>query len=122
MDKDLLKFCLEKGFLLDEEVLKVLSESGDLDSAKLIIESIKNITQKKIITREIFQDKEKVIKIFSALPEQHQKKLEKLKIKLGLEIEISKEVISHVQEEKPKKIVKDNSNVRILSRQFSKAF
>ena len=116
MDKDLLKFCLEKGFLLDEEVLKVLSESGDLDSAKLIIESIKNITQKKIITREIFQDKENVINVFSALPEQHQKKLEKLKIKLGLEIEISKEVISHVQEEKPKKIVKDNSNVRILSR------
>jgi len=115
MDKDLLKFCLEKGFLLDEEVLKVLSESGDLDSAKLIIESIKNITQKKIITREIFQDKENVINVFSSIPEQYQKKLEKLKIKLGLEIEISKEVISHIQEEKSKKIIKDDSSVRILS-------
>ncbi len=47
MNKDLLKFCVEKGFLLDEEVLKLLSETGDLESAKLVLESVKNTTQKK---------------------------------------------------------------------------
>jgi len=99
MNKDLLKFCVEKGFLLDEEVLKLLSETEDLELAKLIIESVKNTTQKKIITREIFQDKENTNNVFSSLPEQNQKKLEKLKIKLGLKIEISKEIVSEVQEE-----------------------
>ena len=43
MDKDILRFCLEKGFLLDGDVLKVLSEVGDLESAKLVIENIKNV-------------------------------------------------------------------------------
>jgi len=109
MNKDLLKFCVEKGFLLDEEVLKLLSETGDLESAKLVIESVKNTTQKKIITKEIFQNKEKVNDFFSSLPEKNQKKLEKLKIKLGLEIEISKEVLSNIQE-KPNKDLKEEAN------------
>ena len=50
MNQEILKFCLEKGFLLDEEVLKVLSETGDLESAKIILEKIKNYTQKRVIT------------------------------------------------------------------------
>ncbi len=113
--KKILAFCLEKGFLLDEEVLNLLSETGDLESAKLVLESVKNTTQKKIITREIFQDKERANNVFSALPEQHQKKLEKLKIKLGLKIEISKEVISEIQEGKPKQFLKEEVSVRVLS-------
>jgi len=109
MNKDLLKFCVEKGFLLDEEVLKLLSETGDLESAKLVLESVKNTTQKKIITLKIFQDKEKTNNVFSSLPEQNQKKLEKLKIKLGLKIEISKEISSNIQE-KPNKDLKQEKN------------
>jgi len=107
--KEILAFCVEKGFLLDEDVLKLLSETGDLESVKLVIESVKNATQKKIITREIFQDKEKTNRFFSSLPEQHQKKLEKLKIKLGLKIEISKEVVSNAQE-KSKEDSKEEKN------------
>jgi len=112
--KKILAFCVKKGFLLDEEVLKLLSETGDLESAKLVIESVKNVTQKKIITREIFQDKEKANNVFSSLPEQNQKKLEKLKIKLGLKIEISKEIVSDAQE-KPKEDSKEEANVKVLS-------
>ena len=114
--KKILAFCLEKGFLLDEEVLNLLSETGDLESAKLVLESVKNTTQRKIITREVFQDKERASNVFSALPEQHQKKLEKLKIKLGLKIEISKEVISEIQEGKPKQFLENGSNVKVLSK------
>ncbi len=112
--KKILAFCVEKGFLLDEEVLNLLSETEDLESVKLVIESVRNATQKKIITREIFQDKERTNNFFSSLPEQNQKKLEKLKIKLGLKIEISKEVISDVQE-KSNKDLKEEANVRVLS-------
>ena len=112
--KKILQFCLENGFLLDEEVLKLLSETGDLESAKLILESVKNTTHKKIITREIFQDKEKASNVFFALPEQQQKKLEKLKIRLGLTVEISKEIVSEMSEN-PKLSLKADSKVRILS-------
>lgn len=92
--KEVLRFCLEKGLLLDGELLKLLSETSDTESAKLIIESIKNKTTQKIITKEIFlKNRNHVKEFFSNLPEENQKKLERLKIKLGLKIEISKEIL-----------------------------
>jgi len=93
-DKKLLKYCLEKGLLLDKEVLEMFSETKDLESVKLIIEKIRNHTQQRIITKNIFDsNKEQVVKFFSTLPEESQKSLEKFKIKLGLSIEISKEIM-----------------------------
>ena len=35
---EILKFCLENGLLLDNEVLSLFSETNDLESLKLIIE------------------------------------------------------------------------------------
>ncbi|MBI3622899.1 metallophosphoesterase [Candidatus Pacearchaeota archaeon] len=91
--KEILKFCLENGLLVDNEILNLLSEEGDVDSIKLIIERIKSYTQGKIITKDLFyKNKENVSRVFLDLPEEKQRKLEKLKIKLGLSIEISKEV------------------------------
>ena len=92
MNKDILKYCFEKGVLLDNEVLNFFSEANDIDSVKFLIEKIQRQTSQKIITKEIFQDREKIKDIFSDLPSQNQPTLEKLKIKLGLSIEISKEV------------------------------
>ncbi|OGJ12781.1 hypothetical protein A3K82_02470 [Candidatus Pacearchaeota archaeon RBG_19FT_COMBO_34_9] len=90
---EILKFCLERGFLLDNEVLKIFNESGeDIESIKLIIEKIQNSTNQRIITRRLFnQNREKVFQVLSTLPKENQQQLEKLKIKLGLSIEISKE-------------------------------
>ncbi len=95
--QEILKFCLEKGLLLDKEVLNLFSETSDLESLKLIIEKIKIHTQQKIITKNVFyENKDKVNQFFLTLPEENQKKLEKLKIKLGLSIEISREQdVSH---------------------------
>lgn len=97
--KEILKFCIEKGLLIEPEVLNLLSEAtGDTESVKLIIEKIKSHTQKRIITRSLFeQNKEQVTEFFLTLPKENQKSLEKLKIKLGLQIEISKEVSSFEQ-------------------------
>lgn len=97
--KEILEFCLQKGLLLDKEILNLFSETNDVESVKLIIEKIKSHTQKRLITRNLFdENKEQVCKVFSTLPEENQKELETLKIKLGLSIEISKEI------EKPRKI------------------
>ena len=110
--KEILDFCLQKGLLLDKEVLNLFSETRDVESVKLIIERIGNYTQKRIITKNLFdQNKEQAYKVFSTLPEENQRELETLKIKLGLSIEISKEI------EKPKKSEHETlvNGVRVIS-------
>lgn len=138
--KQILRFCLEKGLLVDKEVLSLFNETSDIESVKLIIEKIKNCTKQNIITKEIFyENKEKVNEFLYELPKKNQEELESLKIKLGLSIEISrekqilnesveKEILenklpyeSFENSEKAKKIKKkeegggEESNVKILS-------
>jgi DNA polymerase II small subunit len=100
-NSEILKFCLQKGFLLDNEVLNLFNETNDVESVKLIIERIKDSTQQRIITKSLFnQNKDKVFQIFSTLPKENQQQLESLKIKLGLTIEISKEVSKPILQKK----------------------
>jgi len=90
--KKILNFCLENGLLIDQELLELFKDEKDLDAIKLILEKIKVYSQTKIITKEVLRTNyEKVGQVLSDLPEQNQKSLEKLKIKLGLSIEISQE-------------------------------
>tara|TARA_Y100000310_G_scaffold174669_3_gene174786 strand:+ start:13698 stop:15272 length:1575 start_codon:yes stop_codon:yes gene_type:complete len=90
---EILKFCLEKGLLLDKDLLSFFSENSDIESAKLILENIKKYTNQRVITKNIFyENKDRVNELFSGLPQEKQGNLEKLKIKLGLSIEISREV------------------------------
>ena len=101
--KQILRFCLEKGLLVDKEVLNLFNETSDIESVKLIIEKIKNCTKQNVITKEIFyENKEKVNEFFYELPQKNQKELESLKIKLGLSIEISREkqILGEIREEK----------------------
>ena len=51
---------MERGLLIEPEVLNLLSETGeDPESVKLMIEKIKMHTQKRIITKHLFeQEKE----------------------------------------------------------------
>ena len=115
--KEILKFCIEKGLLIEPEALNILSETCDSESVKFILEKIRDSTQKRIITKNLFkQNKEKVVQFFSTLPKENQKQLEKLKINLGLQIEISKELsseISPVGEAGSKE--EEHSDVKILS-------
>lgn len=114
---EILKFCLEKGLLLDEEVLNLFNETDDVETLKLFIDKIQTYTQKRIITKKIFCDKERFGKIFSTFPESRKKNLEKLKIKLGLNIEISREV----QNISERNDLKEDSlgNVKIVSMDYA---
>ncbi|MEN7982691.1 MAG: metallophosphoesterase [Nanoarchaeota archaeon] len=110
---DILKFCLQKGVLVDKDILNLFNETGDLDSIKLIIEKIKSQTQTKIITKNTFEtNKEKFNDFFLNLPEENKKSFESLKIKLGLNIEISKEFSI---EKKSSTNIFTGSNVKIIS-------
>ena len=115
MDKEILQFCLKKGLLVEKELLDLFSETSDLDSVKLIIEKIKNSTNQNVITRNVFhENKDKVNKVFLELPYENQKKLEKLKIKLGLSIEISKEISIETSKSENKSILE--GGVRVYDR------
>ena len=111
---------MEKGLLLDPEVLNLFSETADVDSVKLIIEKIGSYTRKRIITRELFEkNKEQVSDFFLGLPKENQEKLERLKIKLGLQIEISKETSTIIGPEVKTFSIEEDSEepqVRILSK------
>lgn len=115
--KEILKFCLERGLLVDKDVLSLFSESKDFESVKFIIEKIKSQTSEKVITRELFsKNLEKVTRVFSSLPEDKQKNLEGLKIKLGLSIEISKEIISPLKEKDAfAEMVEEEGGVKVIS-------
>lgn len=125
--KEILRFCIENGLLVDKDVLNLFSETSDAESVKLIIDKIRTETNKKILTKQIFyENKDKVNEIFLGLPEEKRKNLEKLKINLGLSIEISKEfagnetVVKEIkgnleQEDVKKQGVVDYEGVKILS-------
>ncbi len=116
--KEILKFCIERGLLIEPEALNMLIETGDSESVKLIIEKLRDSTRKRIITKNLFeQNKEKVVQFFSTLPKENQKQLEKLKINLGLQIEISKEISlesSPLKEDTREE--EEHSDVKVLSK------
>lgn len=92
MNKEILNFCVEKGFLVDSDLLEMFSETSDIESVKLIIERVKTYTHQNVLTKNLFErNKEQVNKFFLDLPDEKKRSLEKLRIKLGLSIEISKE-------------------------------
>ncbi len=119
--QEILKFCLERGFLLDKEVLALFDETNDVEAVKIIIEKIKDSTNQRIITKNLFnQNKDKVFQIFSMLPKENQQQLEKLKIKLGLSIEISKEfstskVEEKAEEKRERRLTQELNDVKVLS-------
>ena len=95
MNKEILNFCVEKGFLVDSDLLELFSETSDIESIKLIIEKVKTYTHQNVLTKHLFErNKEQVNQFFLDLPEENKKNLERLRIKLGLSIEISKETDS----------------------------
>jgi len=113
--QEILQFCLKKGILLDKDILNLFKEVEDVETVKLVIEKVGQYTHKKVITKNLFnENKEKVNEIFLDLPEERQKKIENLKIKLGLSIEISKEI--EVQKDKDRALrLSDFEDVKIIS-------
>ena len=63
-NKDLLRFFLERGVLLDKEVLNLLSDIGDLEAVKAVVEKIRISTNKKIITKIVRFNFSYILKLF----------------------------------------------------------
>ncbi len=87
--EELLKFCLEKSILLDKDLLEVFSEASNFETVKLIIERVKTKSHKNFITKEVLQSNKYFLKNFLSENSKNNDKLRELKIKLGLNLEIS---------------------------------
>ncbi|MBS3072358.1 metallophosphoesterase [Candidatus Pacearchaeota archaeon] len=119
INKEILSFCLKKGILLDKEVLELFSNYPDLESAKFFIEKIKEVSSVNVLTKHTFiENITHFNKAVEFLPEERKKKLEKLKINLGLSIEIIKE-ISEPNIQESKIIEEKNDSVRVISNYLS---
>jgi DNA polymerase II small subunit len=119
--KEILKYCIEKGLLLDKDVLKIFNDASiDSESVKFILEKIKTRTNQRILTKEFLsKNKEYLDTVFLELPKENQKTFETLKIKLGLNIQISKEVSIEVDSFKKESLQDkrpfENSSIKIAS-------
>ncbi|MEK6761053.1 MAG: metallophosphoesterase [Nanoarchaeota archaeon] len=119
--KEILGFCMQKGLLIDKELLNLFSVTTDVESTKLIIEKIKEHSNSRIITKSIFiQHKDSMDKFFSQMPESQKADIQNLKIKLGLSIEISsnipaKEESMDLASSEALKISSEDGNVKIVT-------
>ncbi|MDD5193475.1 MAG: hypothetical protein PHF67_02710, partial [Candidatus Nanoarchaeia archaeon] len=100
---------MEKGFLLDPEMLNFLSELGNEEIAKEIINKIAIVSKKKLITKTLVNENfEKLKPFLSELGNEKQRLVEKFFVNVSISVEVKKE---SAIESKPIK----KSSIKILS-------
>ena len=96
---NILKLFIEKGFLLDKEMLDFLNELNDREVANEIIDKVAVVSQKKLITKDLVSENiEKIKPILFELEDDKKKLVEELKEKKELFDKKIKEI--EKQEEK----------------------
>jgi len=108
MNKEILKFCIEKGLLLDKEVYDILSNFEEKE-ARDIIERI-SFCKDKIINKSFFIQNSQILKEYIS-----QENREKLCVKLGVSIEISHESVKIEEKE-----IENERKVKVLFSSINK--
>ncbi len=94
MVKNILRLFLEKGFLLDKEMLDFLSELKDEEIANEIINKIAIISKQKLITKNLVnQNIEKIKPIFFELDSEKKKLVERFFVNVSISVEVKKEIV-----------------------------
>ncbi len=112
MGQEILKFFMEKGFLLDKEMLKFFDQLEDRNAADKILDEIKKISSERLITKSLI-DKNlgNFSGVFSSLEDEKKKLVERFFVNLSLNIEIKKE--RYIEEEKID--LESSTNLKIIS-------
>jgi DNA polymerase II small subunit len=106
---EILKFCLEKGILVDKETCGLLSEF-DEETARSIVEKISNFKERLITKSFLDKNAEKISELIG-----DKKIIEKLRINLGLSLEILRERhLEEVRDEKEEGQELEVGNLRVL--------
>lgn len=100
MNQEILKFCLEKGLLLDKETFDLLNDFDD-KTARDIIEKISGLKERIITKSFITKNADRLRELIG-----DKKVVDKLKINLGLSLEISREryIDEKTEEERPAEV------------------
>jgi len=117
MEKDILNFCIEKGILLDKQVLEVIGNVDDIEIIKNLIDRIKFKYNQKIITKAFFLNNlERVQDILSNYSKEHRKIIEGFFIELGVEVGYVEKFESEIGQlgERKKQMLEESENVRLL--------
>jgi DNA polymerase II small subunit len=119
MESNTLKLFLEKGFLLDKEMLDFLNELDDSEVANEILDKIAVVSRKKIITKSLVVDNiDKIKPILFELDGEKKKLVDKYFVNVSISVEVKKERSIEDNAEKVTKYDKDYiapGNVKILS-------
>ena len=100
MDNKILKLFIEKGFLLDNDMLNFLNELKDEGVANEIIDKIAIVSQQKLITKSLVdKNLEKIKPILFGLEEEKKKLVEKYFVNVSVSVEVKKEVTIEQTEE-----------------------
>lgn len=92
MSQNILKLFIERGFLLDKEMLDFLNELRDEDVANEIIDKIAVISRKKLITKNLVNENlDKIQEILFNLDSDKKKLIEKYFVNVSIYVEVKKE-------------------------------
>ncbi len=92
MNPEVLKTIREKGLLLEKSIFDVIDSFQSSRSAQQFLEYLERFSGQKIITRSLLVHNHSFVEEFvRKLPGEEQQSVEKVILKLGLKVEISKE-------------------------------
>ncbi len=117
MSEKILKLFIEKGFLLDKEMLDFFNQLGDEGVANEILEKIQVVSGEKVITRNLIDSNlDKIQPVFRELDVEKKKVVERFFVNVSVSVEVKKEISV---EEKGKEVVLQKnplaSSVKIIS-------
>ena len=113
MDQKIVRLFIEKGFLLDKEMLDFLNELKDEDIANEIINKIALISKQKLITKNLVnRNIEKIRPILFELDSEKKKLIERFFVNVSISVEVKKEISVEKKEDSD---YNRNPPVKILS-------
>ncbi len=92
MTSNILKLFIEKGFLLDKEMLDFFNELGDEGVAKEIVDKIAIVSHKKVITKNLVNENlDKIKPLLFELDKEKKKLVDKYFVNVSISVEVKKE-------------------------------
>jgi DNA polymerase II small subunit len=93
MTQNILKIFVEKGFLLDNEMLNFFEELSDEQVADEIINKIAIVSKRKLITKDLVKENfDKIKPVFFNLNNEKKKIIEKYFVNISISVEVKKEM------------------------------
>jgi DNA polymerase II small subunit len=116
MANEILKLFIEKGFLLDNDMVNFLGELKDENVANEIIDKIAVVSKQKLITKNLVNENiEKIKPILFELEKEKKKLVEKYFVNVSVSVEVKKEMSIELEKNKEMEEGKVNNSVKILS-------